>query len=365
MFSQNDRISARQLFRLLSLDIFGIASLLLPSILADKCRVDGIWAFIIGMVAGLLYLNLINSVLKRARYNYLDYLKQIMGNVLYMIFGVIYLIQFLLLGIYVLYTASMLIQRTLLQNVSVEIIAVILILLAAYAGCAGMEGRARVYEILFPILFICLAIMLLLATEAIDTDYWTPVFFSTVKEIGTGSYVVFAFFSMISILLFAAPYLKKKEQLKPVGKHVMIFLAVLLVILYLILIGNFQVNGVVVQNMSVITLMTMVPIPGNFLQRQDVFMVGFWFFCLFALLSTSVFYGKVILTHLAGQKENNWFMWINLILIYIGTIWLYRKLPGSDVIENYFLCIGIPVIVILPILVWIVGKRKEHKECPK
>ncbi len=43
MFSENNQISGRQVFRLLTYDLFGMGTLLLPTMLADTAGRDGIF----------------------------------------------------------------------------------------------------------------------------------------------------------------------------------------------------------------------------------------------------------------------------------------------------------------------------------
>lgn len=45
MFSENNQISGRQVFRLLTYDFLGMGTLLLPTMLADTAGRDGIFAF--------------------------------------------------------------------------------------------------------------------------------------------------------------------------------------------------------------------------------------------------------------------------------------------------------------------------------
>ena len=63
LFSNNRKVSIRQMKRLLFLEIFGISSLLLPGILAKICRTDGVFA----MAAGAFLAAVLVKGLCRAR----------------------------------------------------------------------------------------------------------------------------------------------------------------------------------------------------------------------------------------------------------------------------------------------------------
>ena len=70
----------------------------------------------------------------------------------------------------------------------------------------GIEGRARVYEILFWFLMIPLFLMLFAACREVKPAYWSPVFVADGKEMLNGSYYVFFCYSMESIVLFLKEY---------------------------------------------------------------------------------------------------------------------------------------------------------------
>lgn len=55
MFSENNRISGRQMYRLMTYDLLGIGTLLVPQMLAKTAGRDGILSIGIGMAAALAY----------------------------------------------------------------------------------------------------------------------------------------------------------------------------------------------------------------------------------------------------------------------------------------------------------------------
>lgn len=51
LFSNNRKVSIRQMKRLLFLELFGISSLILPGLMARFCQTDGIFAIALGAAA--------------------------------------------------------------------------------------------------------------------------------------------------------------------------------------------------------------------------------------------------------------------------------------------------------------------------
>ena len=59
MFASNNRISGRQVMRLLTFDLLGYSALMIPSTLADEAGTDGIFSLLLGIGAGFIYLFLL------------------------------------------------------------------------------------------------------------------------------------------------------------------------------------------------------------------------------------------------------------------------------------------------------------------
>ena len=56
MFSNNNRISTRQVFRLFVFDFIGMSTLVLPAKLAGAKGCDGVFSIVIGGILSTLYL---------------------------------------------------------------------------------------------------------------------------------------------------------------------------------------------------------------------------------------------------------------------------------------------------------------------
>lgn len=80
MFADNGKISLRQIKRLLIFNIFGMASLLLPDILAGRSGVDGAVAILCGIFCTFLLLWLLGGNFKQMRGDYFSYLKEAFGE---------------------------------------------------------------------------------------------------------------------------------------------------------------------------------------------------------------------------------------------------------------------------------------------
>lgn len=369
MFSENNQISGRQVFRLLTYDFLGMGTLLLPTMLADTAGRDGIFCILAGILSTFLYLKLLRYLLKGMKTSYPDFLKKKCGKVCgYVLWGG-YFLYFILMASYTAYLFSTLMLNGLVENVSFYLVLLLILLLAFYGMAGGIEGRARVYEILFWFLMIPLFLMLFAACREVKPAYWSPVFVADGKEMLNGSYYVFFCYSMVSIVLFLKEYVADRRKCVGAAEKAVWFSGGVFAVLYLILIGLFGVEALAQMKFPAVTMMSRVQITGGFLKRTDAFMFSIWFFTLYAMLNSMVFYSgnlaeKVIRDcggYLEGKKRMLPYL-ILLLLVYGVAVLFYRNQQILDSVTFLLWKIGTPFVVCVPVLLCLTGERKNHKK---
>lgn len=369
MFSENNQISGRQVFRLLTYDFLGMGTLLLPTMLADTAGRDGIFCILAGILSTFLYLKLLRYLLKGMKTSYPDFLKQKCGKVCgYVLWGG-YFLYFILMASYTAYLFSTLMLNGLVENVSFYLVLMLILLLAFYGMAGGIEGRARVYEILFWFLMIPLFLMLFAACREVKPAYWSPVFMADGKEVLSGSYYVLFCYSMVSIVLFLKEYVADRKKCVGAAEKAVWFSGGVFAALYLILIGLFGAEALAQMKFPAVTMMSRVQITGGFLKRTDAFMFSIWFFTLYAMLNSMVFYSgnlaeKVIRDcggYLEGKKRMLPYL-ILLLQVYGVTVLFYRNQQFLDCVTSLLWKIGTPFVVGVPVLLCLTGERKKHNK---
>lgn len=369
MFSENNQISGRQVFRLLTYDFLGMGTLLLPTMLADTAGRDGIFCILAGILSTFLYLKLLRYLLKGMKTSYPDFLKQKCGKVCgYVLWGG-YFLYFILMASYTAYLFSTLMLNGLVENISFYLVLLLILLLAFYGMAGGIEGRARVYEMLFWFLMIPLFLMLFAACREVKPAYWSPVFVADGKEVLSGSYYVLFCYSMVSIVLFLKEYVADRKKCVGAAEKAVWFSGGVFAALYLILIGLFGVEALAQMKFPAVTMMSRVQVTGGFLKRTDAFMFSIWFFTLYAMLNSMVFYSgnlaeKVIRDcggYLEGKKRMLPYL-ILLLLVYGVTVLFYRNQQFLDCVTFLLWKIGTPFVVGVPVLLCLTGERKKHNK---
>ena len=367
MFSENNQISGRQVFRLLTYDFLGMGTLLLPTMLADTAGRDGIFCILAGILSTFLYLKLLRYLLKGMKTSYPDFLKQKCGKVCgYVLWGG-YFLYFILMASYTAYLFSTLMLNGLVENISFYLVLLLILLLAFYGMAGGIEGRARVYEMLFWFLMIPLFLMLFAACREVKPAYWSPVFVADGKEMLNGSYYVFFCYSMVSIVLFLKEYVSDDKKHISAAEKAVGFSGGVFAALYLILIGLFGVEALAQMKFPAVTMMSRVQVTGGFLKRTDAFMFSIWFFTLYAMLNSMVFYSgnlaaKVIRDcggYLEGKKRMLPYL-ILLLLVYGVTVLFYRNQQFLDCVTFLLWKIGTPFVVGVPVLLCLAGEKPNR-----
>ncbi len=367
MFSENNQISGRQVFRLLTYDFLGMGTLLLPTMLADTVGRDGIFCILAGILSTFLYLELLRYLLKGMKTSYPDFLKQKCGKICgYVLWGG-YFLYFILMASYTAYLFSTLMLNGLVENISFYLVLLLILLLAFYGMAGGIEGRARVYEMLFWFLMIPLFLMLFAACREVKPAYWSPVFVADGKEMLSGSYYVLFCYSMVSIVLFLKEYVADRRKCVGAAEKAVWFSGGVFAALYLILIGLFGVEALAQMKFPAVTMMSRVQVTGGFLKRTDAFMFSIWFFTLHAMLNSMVFYSgnlaeKVIRDcggYLEGKKRMLPYL-ILLLLVYGVTVLFYRNQQFLDRVTFLLWRIGTPFVVGVPVLLCLTGRKPNR-----
>lgn len=342
-----------------------MSSLVLPGIFSAMTGADGIFCLLFGAAAGLLLLWLMGAVIKHFGDDYYSYMKDTAGQVIADVFMVFYFLYFVTLSGYVVYELTALALSWLWPEGSFAGVSIALLLLAVYGSVRGIEGRARVYEIIFWFLGVPLLLMLLFAVPEVNTAHWTPIVYSGVPQMVKGSVSAAIFLLPFSAMLFLAPFSRKPQRLASCGVQALLVSLLLNAVIYLILLGAFGQNAMGVLERPILTLMGMVKLPGGFFTRQDVLMTAVWFFALFALLNTGVFQGTLILKELCHETKHNYSLYaVAVIAFFIGKgLSEHRFL--SDIYKIYQSFIALPGMFLILLFLLLLHQVKEGGKAGK
>lgn len=336
-FAVNGVISQRQFKRLLFFDLFGISSLFLPSGLAKVAGEKSIYSIIIGGIASILFWwmilgkqtgqkngenggfgqgvdtrNIPNNKQSGKTKRYRNLGNFLVGMGMTFLSGILIILF------------SRFLQYGLLQEKNVIGIALGLLLLVFYAVFCGLEVRARVYEVMFWPLLLPFALMCILSLRDVKIETVVLLFKEMISfeeksagEILYGSVIVFLFYFATVMVLFVRPFVSEqnlsdtanakqhpayptlqKPTVLVIGQTILFLL-----VEQMILLLNFGARSLSVLSYPIVTMMSIIRIPGGFLNRQETLMIGVWFFMLFAILCGMCVFGIDRLQRVTNRKR--------------------------------------------------------------
>lgn len=360
---ENDKISGRQLGRMIFYDFFGLTSLALPGYLAKTAGMDGFFCLAAGFGAGYLFLLAVISQMKRMGKGYQPYLRERFGTVLTAAVLLCYFFIALFGAAYGLRLLGDVIRQYLIKDTPMWLVLGVLAVLAAYGLGAGLECRGRLYEALFWFVVLPLVLLFLLAMVSVEPEGWVPVFRADGKGFAAGSYVVFAFLMGSAFLPMLSEGLAEHADTARVLKQSFIFSMCINLVLFLLLAGIFRVPTMAVMEEPALTLTAMVKVPGGFLERQDALLCGIWFVSVFAFVENSLYYLVWCMRKISKKTENGWFLFGAAVLVYALAFAMHRSGEFTDILVHNYLWIAVPVLVFAVLLAGVLpvrGGRKRH-----
>lgn len=356
-FASNGKVSIRQMSRMMFLELFGLGTLVLPGPLAKICQTDGvfailsaaaIWSVILHCVCGRTMVKTQNEQPEKRKKgisaNQASDESKTNGKVEKKVKAVFQILFFAAAGGFLFYMITSLVERQLLDSNYLWIIVATIFFAGGYGIMKGIECRARIYEILFWILMIPLGIILLIALWNVHPDYWLPVFSSGWVFFLLGVAVSFVAFLPAGMCIFLRPACAEPERVGHMSTRTVLMAGVGCAFVYLILVGIFQPGLLSALKYPIISLMSVVQMPGNLMERLDAPMVTIWFFCLFALFHSLCYYCVDGIQKLfpSGKKIGRK-VWIGMILILLSSLLLLLHGCGKKGPEEnmYPLSIGI------------------------
>ena len=380
MFSNNNRISTRQVFRLFVFDFIGMSTLVLPAKLAGTSGCDGVFAIVAGGLFASLYLWYLAWIMNRMDSDLITYVRQSLprwGALVMLCFFAVYCILEASYGAYIFADVM---KKGLVGGESYTLLLLLILAVAAYAIQSGIESRARVYESLFWVLFVPLFLLLWIAASDVNTIYLHSFFTTPVSEVAGEGLLVFEYLMPMFLVLFFPAYVRKDAQKKMVAAvYRALWVAVLVFIVFdLILLGSFGERAMAKMRYPALTLMSNIHLRGSFLKRLDAFLLAIWFFTLFAFINVFLFYAKQLIAAIGGeftghgnaerqgdglkmQKEKNAKVWSTIIAFLLVFVVAEGFCYGSfaEWFEGYMTYVAIPLLILLPLIIVVWGKYRK------
>lgn len=296
MYADNAQISHRQLFRQILTALLGVSLLAVPAAPALRGK-QGILAVLAGIgiyiALGICFIRVKTVFQEPERY---------LGKMAGRLFALCYLSWLWQAGIWLLLVTAQITERFLIEG-SISWIVILFAAGAAYLGShQGMERRGRMAEVCFPLLAVILGGMLFLAALKMRHGYLEEQGTLTFGGWAEGTWEVLSCLLPFLFLPFTLGNVSRAGNAGRAMAGAAGLLGAVLSFSILLLQGSFGLGGYEHKEYPMFDLMAGVKIPGDFLERVDIFWIAGVMFSLLFALGSVFFYQHEILARIRMQK---------------------------------------------------------------
>ena len=372
MFSNNGRISEKQMRRTLVLPVFAGCIFVLPHFAAKRFGDNMIWGIVCFFVLAVIYCTLIYRIGKWKEemlemYGERDGRSGIQKCVemVSMIRYTIRLAFYLLLAIMILGEAQVPFMREGGgEKISNLFVLLPLLLVAFYGANHAMEKVVRIHEMVFWITFVPFVIMIAFGFREVDWSVWIPAGDMSVWEISANSLL------LLPLVLPVENYLRLKKVYNEKSSIAISYSAVLSMIglacvLSMLIAGIYGICGAAGQKMVTIAIMRYIRLPLGILERFDILMIWFFMTGCFVLICNALFMIRQMYRE-AFSKKYVWWIMVAACVIAGILVYFFPKYEYSLLLFLWYgILIDLPLSLILPFLEVAGSKRKSRRKVDK
>lgn len=358
MFSSNEEISIGQGAKMLWMELFSTMGLLLPALSTKLVGEDGLLVMVLGGVFALLYGCFFLWILKGMEENLLEEVENRYKKIGQAIIGSIYIVRFAIRGGFVLLLFSTVLSTILLKTEPIWVLVFTMLFLSLVGARKEMEERARLIELLYWILVVAFVVLLFLVVGKVEWGNVMPLRTTDSGHILKGGYVIFLAFLPMEWLLFYGKKVADQSAFRKKVLGTILAVLVLMLFIYCATVGLLGASLTAGSYFSSFYMMQEARIPGGFVQRLDIILVGVWVVSMFAMLSGYFHYEGVIGEKLGGERGRAVGLFLGGVIA-VCLCWCQSSFPKA--MTNYLQYAGyidLPLSILLPFILC-VKKRKK------
>lgn len=358
MFSQNGKLSEKQLRRMLILPLYASLIFVIPHLSAWLFGASIVPGLLIFFVMSLLYVAFIWRMAQWYENNRFC----VEHNRLLLLIQIVRLI--VRLAFYIGLTIAVLGEgevplapQNTKQNVGGLLVAVPLLAICVYAALKRREQQGRIYELMFWLLFVPFIFVILFGISRMDFSVFVPHCDVSFGILCYRAYLLLPFLLPVENYLLLRPYLQSGEKSRKTCYATLgtIFLVVLLT---LGLLGIYGVQAGGAEELLTVAIMRCIRLPFQMTERVDAFLIWFFLVGCFVLIAQTLFLAaELAVKSICGAKQiwsiaiilGNAIVVVIFLSDYSSVLWSYRV---------YAAIIDVPLSVILP-MVGMLGKEES------
>lgn len=277
MFSDNEKISGRQLYRAIVVTLAGPTLLICP-LIARSFGANGFFVYGLAGFFSIIYTGLMLICMERVKETKASSVKSLFGTII----RVLVSIKLIFLAIGALYLIVDMVSGILLPETSTFMIILLVAAGLIYWNRGSIEASGRAFETVFYWVLFPIVIVLVLAVPKVDLDRLVPDFEMSFGRVLPAALLMWFIFTPAELLVLCRNHFVKGRQARS-G----VFRGIGVVILgnlvtYGVLLGIYGETGLNLGGtFPLLKVMQISGVPGDFVRRVDGFMSIFLVLSLF------------------------------------------------------------------------------------
>lgn len=365
MISFNDKISLRQFQILLVLNLLGTNIIVLPRKVSIFALEDSPLAIIIGIFLACISMYLIikaSGLYERKTFT--ELLSLVFNKPIAKLIILLFILKIICTIGLELRVFTEMVNEVMLNKTPMNLIGIIMLLTSGLMASKGLESRARVAEILFLFVFVFIFIIFIICFYNTDFTNLLPIFKNPLPNTLKGSIIILLSFSTIEYTFLIYKNVSNKGNFEKSSIKTIIFVGLIFLLVTIVSLGRYTATGLTKQLYPVLELMNSISLAGSFIERQDVFIMSFWIFMVFASTSAGVYFSSILMRDMIKKGKHYEYVIITIILCFVVSIIPTNMKLASFTLENIYLFLSTFYMIILPLLILITyflrgGKNHE------
>ena len=271
MFSENEKISGRQLYRAIVVTLAGPTLLICPQI-AGRFGADG---FLVYLVAGILSWAYLGLMLKCKN-------SCMTNRFIKILLRVLLCLKLLLLAVGALYLTGDVVSGILLPETHFILILLIVAVALIYWNQGSIENTGRAFEMIFYWVIVPIVVVVAVAMPKVNVDNLNMTLSSDTKDIFLAGAAMWFIFTPAELLALCGEHYRNDKKTNTGVWRGLLMLFAGNVITYGTILGIYGIKGINQgDTYPLLKVMQISGIPGDFLRRVDGFMSVFLVLSLF------------------------------------------------------------------------------------
>ena len=349
MFSLNEKISIRQMQILLIIEIFGAGIIMLPRRAAEHTGQDA-WLVIALVTALAVFAVYLMSGVGRLypSDSFVSIASRLLSKPVGICLGLLFAAKLLFNCAIELRLFGEIIRQTMLPRTPYTVVCSLMIAVSAYAAAKGYEARARIAQILFPLIFIPFIFVFLLGLIDVDLTNLLPLLAVKPEDLFKGALRAGTAFSGLEMILLVTPYAVRPLSVRKGIIQAVLFIGVFMIFITSVTVAKFGPREVSRQLWPILDMMDLIDLPGSFVERQDALIMSFWIISNFAIVNGCLFFASVLLKDALGKGKHYIYLIICMPIVLALSYLMLNIVEIDQIIDLVFYTFGIGFMIVIP-----------------